>query len=141
MSIKVERAFDCYVSQGRLFCACSDGVMRIFKTGNLEHIMTMSRPPPLGDTNTLVGVQKIKIPTSGKSKYADIMACAVDELNNRVVAVYSDRMMFVWDISDLKKISVYRTFLSHCAPIHDIQTIPNYLALGTLPDKNDTSIT
>lgn len=61
MNIKVERAFDCYVSQGRFFCACSDGILRIFKCGNLEHIMTLSKPPPLGDTNIQTGVKKIKL--------------------------------------------------------------------------------
>lgn len=30
MNIKVERAFGCQVSGERLFCACSDGIMRIF---------------------------------------------------------------------------------------------------------------
>lgn len=30
MNIKVERAFGCQVSDGKLFCACSEGVIRIF---------------------------------------------------------------------------------------------------------------
>ena len=50
----------------------------MFKTENLQHIVTMARPPPLGETNILVGVSKIKIPTSSESKFADVMCCIVD---------------------------------------------------------------
>jgi WD40 repeat protein len=35
MNIRVDRAFGCQVSDGRLFCACSDGVLRVFKTDTL----------------------------------------------------------------------------------------------------------
>ena len=98
MNIRVDKAFGCQVSEGRLFCACSDGVLRVFKTDTLQHIVTMARPPPLGQTNILVGVSKIKIPTNDESKFADVICCIVDETQNRVVALYSDKMMFIWDI-------------------------------------------
>ena len=120
MTIKVDRAFSCQISEGRLFCACADGVLRVFKSDTLSHIVTMARPPPLGQTNILVGVSKIKIPTDDTSRFADIMCCLVDEVNKRVVALYSDRMMFIWNISKFDHINVYRTFLSHLGPIHDI---------------------
>lgn len=81
MNLKVDRAFGCSVSEGRLFCACSDGIMRIFKTETLEHIITLSRPPPLGETNILTGVSKIKIPSNNKTKFADILAVRLDEKN------------------------------------------------------------
>jgi hypothetical protein len=58
----------------------------------------MARPPPLGDTNIMVGVSKIKIPTTSESKFADVICCIVDQVNNRVIALYSDRMLFIWDI-------------------------------------------
>jgi len=103
-----------------MFCACADGVLRVFKTDTLQHIVTMARPPPLGETNILVGVSKIKIPTSNESKFADVISCNIDQVNNRVIAVYSDRMMFIWDIKKFDQMNVYRTFLSHRGPIHDI---------------------
>jgi hypothetical protein len=48
------------------------------------------------------------------------MCCVVDEINKRIVAIYSDRMMFIWDIKELDKLNVFRTYLSHRGPIHDI---------------------
>lgn len=98
MNIRVDRAFGCQVSDGKLFCACSDGTLRVFNTDKLNHIVTLPRPPPLGDTNVLVGVSKIKIPTNEESRFADLVCCIVDEVNKRVVALYSDRMLFIWDI-------------------------------------------
>lgn len=95
-------------------------MLRIFNTDNLSHIVTMAKPPPLGQTNLPVGVSKIKIPTNEDSRFADIMCCVVDEINKRIVAIYSDRMMFIWDIKELDKLNVFRTYLSHRGPIHDI---------------------
>jgi WD40 repeat protein len=141
MNIRVDRAFGCQVSQGRLFCACSDGVLRVFKTENLQHIVTMAKPPPLGQTNILVGVSKIKIPTSEESRFADIVCCIVDETFNRIVALYSDRMMFIWDIKQFDSLNVYRTFLSHRGPIHDIQLIPNSLPVGIGAKPNALQLT
>lgn len=39
-------------------------------------------------------------------------------------------MIFMWDIKNIDKISVYRTFLFHCGPIHDLQYIPNSVRIG-----------
>lgn len=35
MNIRVDRAFGCQVSEGRLFCACSDSTLRVFRTDTL----------------------------------------------------------------------------------------------------------
>lgn len=102
MHVKVDRAFSvCVSAEGRLVCACSDGIMRLFKSGNLEHIKTMSRPPPLGDVNILIGAKNIKIPATERSRYADVTASIYDERNGRIIAVYSDRMILVWDVNSL----------------------------------------
>jgi hypothetical protein len=92
--------------------------------------MTLPKPPPLGSANIEAGVKKIRIPATKDSKFADTIAVIIDEKNSRVVALYSDRMVFMWDIKNLDKISVYRTFLFHSGPIHDIQYIPNNYQLG-----------
>lgn len=55
MNIKVKRAFGCSVSDGKLYCACCDGTLRVFLTDSLKHILTFPRPPPLGDTNQMLG--------------------------------------------------------------------------------------
>lgn len=87
--------------------------------------MTLPKPPPLGTANIESGVKKIRIPATKESKFADTIAVIIDEQRERVLALYSDRMMFMWDIKKLDKISVYRTFLYHSAPIHDLVMLNN----------------
>lgn len=120
MDIKVEKALSCTLTNQHLFCGCSDGVIRVFNSQTLEHKVTLPKPPPLGSANIEAGVKKIRIPATKESKFADLLCVIVDEQHSRVVALYSDRMIFMWDIKNFEKISVYRTFLSHCGPIHDI---------------------
>ena len=86
-----------------------------------------------------MGVSKIKIPTNDESKFADVISCIIDEVNQRVVALYSDKMMFIWDIKQFDHMNVYRTFLSHNGPIHDIQVIPNSYPIGVSQRANALS--
>ena len=81
MNIKVTRAFGCAVSNGRLFCSCSDGLLRVFEAATLRHLLTLSKPPPLGTTNILAGVSRIKIPQDKDSLFGDILAGLIDESN------------------------------------------------------------
>ena len=120
MNIKVDKAISCTMTNELLFCGCSDGVIRVFNPKTLEHKLTLPKPPQLGTANIEAGVKKIRIPANKDSKFADTMAVIIDEKSQRVVALYSDRMIFMWDIKNIDKISVYRTFLFHCGPIHDI---------------------
>jgi len=34
-----------------VICGLSDGLVRIFKSDKLEHVATLSKPPPLGKAN------------------------------------------------------------------------------------------
>lgn len=78
MNIKVDRAFNCYVADGKLFCSCSDGIIRVFNSADLKHLQTMSKPPPLGSTNIQAGVSKIKTVINKQSRFADVVVCVVD---------------------------------------------------------------
>lgn len=49
-----------------------------------------------------------------------MLAVICDEQRHRIIAVYSDKMVFVWDVKEPLKIQVIRTFMSHNGPIHDI---------------------
>jgi WD40 repeat protein len=130
MNIKVDRALSCILGGDHLYCACNDGVVRIFSAKSLEHIMTLPKPPPLGSANVESGNKKIRIPANKDSRFADALAVLVDEKNQRIVVLYSDRMIFIWDVSKMDKITVYRTLFSHSGPIYDLQYIQNNLPIG-----------
>jgi WD40 repeat protein len=51
--------------------------------------------------------------------------------------VYSDNMLFIWDIKAFDHISVYRSFMAHRGPIHDIEPISNDFPIGVVQGKPD----
>lgn len=122
MNIKVSKAFGCSISKSvdQLYCACADGVVRVFDPKDLKHIVTLQKPPPLGQTNIEAGVKKIKVSHNQVSKFSDALAVIADDIRHRLVVVYSDKMVFLWDVKDQAKVQVTRTFMSHNGPIHDI---------------------
>jgi len=63
MNIKVERAFSLGLdfSSGILYCACSEGVIRVFDSKSLKHLNTFHKPPPLGQVNFEAGIKKITV--------------------------------------------------------------------------------
>ena len=69
------------------------------------------------------------------------MAVVADPERNRLIAVYSDKMVFLWDVKDTEKIQVTRTFLSHNGPIHDIQRVPASLSIGLNEAEEAQSLT
>lgn len=57
--------------------------------------------------------------------YPDAVAMVYDEDTQRVVSVYSDRSLYVWDIRDLKKIGKYRSFIFHSDCVWGVEACPN----------------
>lgn len=102
MNIKVTRAFGCNIDSinNTLYCACSDGIIRVFNPETLQHLITLQKPPPLGQTNIETGVKKIKVPQTQASKFSDVLAVIADETRHRIIAIYSDKMIFLWDVKD-----------------------------------------
>lgn len=76
MDIQVKRAFSLSIDPALnyIMCGCSDGTVRIFNLQNLDHVMTITKPPPLGQTNIETGQKKIKVDKDQKSKYSDILS-------------------------------------------------------------------
>ena len=56
------------------------------------------------------------------------MAVAVDEARKRVLAIYSDRLMFLFDTSNMVN-KVCLSSFAHSGPICDLQKIPRSLRL------------
>lgn len=52
-------------------------------------------------------------PADASTCYPDAVAMVYDEKVQRVISVYSDRSLYVWDIRDLTKIGKYRSFIFH----------------------------
>ena len=57
--------------------------------------------------------------------YPDAVAMVYNALSQRVIAVYSDRSLYVWDIRDLKKIAKHRSFIFHSDCVWGVEPCPN----------------
>lgn len=108
-----------------MLCNCSDGIVRVFHTDTLEHILTLPKPPTLGSANQTIGTKKVKSGGSKDAKYADCIAIDMDGHRERVISVYSDGMTLIWDLSTKEKIKVMRAFLCHKNTIHDMEILPS----------------
>jgi len=51
MELHVNKGYTLCAVNNLLACGCSDGIIRCFDTESLEHIITLPRPPPLGEAN------------------------------------------------------------------------------------------
>jgi hypothetical protein len=51
MDLKVPRIFSISLSEDEIICACGDGIIRVFKTLSLDHIVTFPKTPALFNYN------------------------------------------------------------------------------------------
>lgn len=95
-------------------CGLSDGIYRIFNADNLNHVLTLQRPPPLGKLNIDSNNKKknINIPSNSNPIFADITATLYNQFHNKLILLYSDKTFFAWDINDLKNVYIYRYNIS-----------------------------
>lgn len=68
-------------------------------------------------------MKRVRIAQNKDAEFAHTIAVSVDEQHSKIVALYSDRTLFIWDVKKIEKIGVYRTFLNHSGPIHDIELL------------------
>lgn len=115
---------------GILAVGCANGIIRCFDPRNLAYIATVPLPAPLLGALPRQNSESVpgKEPAYRNSLYA---ACyAVRKVPGtraspvpKLAAIYADRSLFVWDISDIYSIAKYRSFMFHRACIWDIQFI------------------
>ena len=97
-----------------LGCGCSDGLFRIFTT-ELKHVCTLKYPPPLGH---LINTDKeLFYHKSNKYSYADVVAALYNIYHNKLVIIYSDKSLIIWDISNYSEIKLEISKISHSGGI------------------------
>lgn len=56
--------------------------------------------------------------------YPAALGCRLSPSGTKVVCVYADRGLFIWDVTDPLCVGKYRSFLAHGACIWDVQRMP-----------------
>eukprot|EP00798_Chlamydomonas_sp_ICE-L_P028654 gene28654-31825_t len=137
------------ISPSVVACACAGGVVRLFALHTLAFKANLPRPAARGqDFNasiagpTAAGAKKADTkrdlagPTAAGAKKAvsegdlagdvfpDAISVSFDESGGQLAVMYSDRSLFLWNVSNLDNITRLRSLLSHSACIWDAVLLP-----------------
>ncbi|XP_072286879.1 WD repeat-containing protein 62 [Pyxicephalus adspersus] len=124
VKLKVSASYCLSVTEQLVFCGCEDGLVRIFSANNLQYVTDLPRPHHLG-----VDVARGLDPSSlfikqADSSYADTYAVVYDEGNQWLCCVYNDHSIYVWDVSNTRKVGKVYSALYHSSYVWNIEVYP-----------------
>ncbi|KAJ1462564.1 quinon protein alcohol dehydrogenase-like superfamily [Pelagophyceae sp. CCMP2097] len=130
LSLEAEGAFAVSVVGGQVAVGCADGVARLFEADDLKYAETLPRPMALGKLNATTqtpdGADAANAALSpDRFPAALAVRFAKEAASTRVVCVYADKSLFVWEVLDEPRgaIGKYRSFLHHADGIRDLQCL------------------
>lgn len=92
------------VGEQYIFVGCADGIVRCFSPFTLQYVTTLPRTHYLG-VDVAKGLSISHMASHPASaKYPDTVALTYDETNHKVTCVYSDRSLYLWDVTDIRKV-------------------------------------
>ncbi|KAJ3098936.1 hypothetical protein HDU97_003573 [Phlyctochytrium planicorne] len=138
VDLKVARGRCIAVTDKMIVCGCSDGVIRLFEPITLKYIATIPKPHPLGvDVASSVG-SSYKVNANPDSAFPDAICVKVDSTGEKIVCVYNDQSLFIWDVKDWKHIGKYRSFLYHSDCIWGVEVAPSHLSIDDVGASYDS---
>ena len=118
-------------------CGCGDGIIRLFNAESLQHYITLNKIYSFGNVNIETNQ---KIQNQPNSIYADIIAIQYNIFHKKLITIYSDKALFIWEINSDKTCSVYQSYIFHFGSIicmdYDVDPDNNVLKLITAGDDS-----
>ncbi|KAL5258953.1 hypothetical protein ACHWQZ_G009430 [Mnemiopsis leidyi] len=124
LDLKVNDAFALYVTHDHLLCGCSDGVVRVFEPASLTHIVNLPKPHPLGVDLASCTSPSCMVSVLPSSEFPDCIGVVADSLTSKVIVLYRDKSLYIWDIANIHRVGKYRSYLFHSACICAIEVYP-----------------
>lgn len=123
VELRTSRAYSLVVGQNMICIGCAEGIVRVFNPQNLHFICTLPRPHALGTdlAKVVLKNESMSYQSGNNAKYADTIAITLLEESKRVVCVYSDHSIYVWDLRDTKRVGKCHSYLYHSACIWGIE--------------------
>ncbi|XP_033735224.1 mitogen-activated protein kinase-binding protein 1-like isoform X2 [Pecten maximus] len=110
--------------ENHIFAGCSNGVVRVFSARNLHFLVSLPHPHHLGvDIGSVLSASQI-LPSKEGSKFPDTIAMVYDDLHQKATCIYNDHSVYVWDVHDVKKVGIVRSFLYHSSSILGLEVAP-----------------
>ncbi|XP_060081771.1 WD repeat-containing protein 62-like isoform X2 [Ylistrum balloti] len=110
--------------EDHIFAGCANGVVRVFSARNLHFLVSLPHPHHLGvDVASVLSPSQI-LPSKEGSKFPDTIALVYDDLHQKTTCIYNDHSVYVWDVHDVKKVGIVRSFLYHSSSILGLEVAP-----------------
>uniref|UniRef100_A0AAY4BXH0 Mitogen-activated protein kinase binding protein 1 n=1 Tax=Denticeps clupeoides TaxID=299321 RepID=A0AAY4BXH0_9TELE len=110
-----------WVTEELIFCACADGMVRVFSPVDLHYVCTLPRPHHLGtDVSTITQASHL-FSSKADVHYPDSVAVTYDPGNCWLSCVYNDHSLYVWDVHDLHRVGKVHSALYHASCVWDLQ--------------------
>lgn len=107
------------VTEAYVAVAGSSSIVRLFDPSTLEYRSTMPFPPPFGSANEPNEVCSNILHPDEPHRYPAVIAVRVT--GSHVIVLYSDRGLFIYDVSDTQNVQVERSFMYHSGCIRDLK--------------------
>lgn len=107
------------VTEAYVAVAGSSSIVRLFDPSTLEYRSTMPFPPPFGTANEPNEVCSNILHPDEPHRYPAVIAVRVT--GSHVIVLYSDRSLFIYDVSDTQNVQVERSFMCHSGCIRDLK--------------------
>ena len=110
--------------------ACARGTIRLLNAATLEYVATLPKPNPIGvefatkaDTHLF---KQASLNESGSAHtYPDAIAVKSSPDQKHLICFYNNRSLFIWDISNIKQVGKYRSFISNSSCVWGLDMFPS----------------
>ncbi|KAH6802915.1 hypothetical protein C2S51_034361 [Perilla frutescens var. frutescens] len=126
VELKVEKCYAISASSKLVACACNNGVVKLFDSSSLEYAggLCYVETKRCKESNSVdcqaktdqVGLQSLPA-------LPDAIACQFST-SEKLVVVYNDRSLYIWNIHDIHKATRSCVLVSHSGCIWDIKNVP-----------------
>ncbi|XP_028858701.1 mitogen-activated protein kinase-binding protein 1-like isoform X2 [Denticeps clupeoides] len=124
VDLRTPAAKSLWVTEELIFCACADGMVRVFSPVDLHYVCTLPRPHHLGtDVSTITQASHL-FSSKADVHYPDSVAVTYDPGNCWLSCVYNDHSLYVWDVHDLHRVGKVHSALYHASCVWDLQVYP-----------------
>ncbi|KAI9296292.1 WD40 repeat-like protein [Neoconidiobolus thromboides FSU 785] len=125
IDLKVKSALSLDYNHNTLICGCEDGIVRLFLSKDLSYLGTLPKPHPLGVNLSDYKDTVYRVEQNETNSFPDASIVKLNYNATKAVIVYCDRSYYIWDITNLKKISKFRSSLFHSDSIWGSEVINN----------------
>ncbi|ESQ49165.1 hypothetical protein EUTSA_v10022253mg, partial [Eutrema salsugineum] len=123
LALTVEKCFALSASSRLIACACSKGAIQLFTPETLEYAGTIHfSDARKSDTENHSNSTELKNIESQSVIFPDAVACQFST-TDKLVVIYGDHSLYVWDVNDVNKPTRCSMMISHSASIWDIKNL------------------